>query len=262
MQFGTQQPPWRVIRAFPQENGTALVHLHNVSGGVLAGDDLHLDIEVGPRARAQVTSTGATRLYRHRHGSPDSQQIISISVAEGGLLEYLPDALIPFAGTRHRQSTRIMLAAGATIFGWEVIAPGRQAMGERFRFDRLRLTMRIESPRDPVLLEDFLLQPDVESLVSPARLGDYTHVATFYAIQVGRPVADLLELERQLREIAIRESCQGCTIWGTSALTSDGVLVKGLSTSARGIQATLVGFWTAARCFLIGDAPVPPRKLK
>jgi urease accessory protein len=262
MRLGAQQPPWRVIRSFPQENGAALVHLHNVSGGVIAGDDLHLDIEVGPHARAQVTSTGATRVYRHREGSSDSAQTTSISVAERGLLEYLPDALIPFAGSRHRQSTRIMLAEGATLFGWEVVAPGRQAMGERFRFHRLRLTTKIESPHGPMLLEDFLLEPDVASLVSPARLGEYTHTATFYAIQVDRPAADLLELERQLGEIAIRESRQGCTIWGTSALASDGVVVKGLSTSAHGIPAALAGFWTAARRFLIGDAPVPPRKLK
>jgi len=262
MRRGAQQPPWRVIRAFPQENGAVLVHLHNVSGGVLAGDDLLLDIEIGSHARAQVTSTGATRVYRHREGSLDSQQTTSISVAEGGLLEYLLDALIPFAGSRHRQSTRITLAEGATLFGWEMIAPGRQAMGESFRFQSLRLTTRIESPLGPVLLEDFLLEPGVESLVSPARLGDYTYTATFYAIQVGRSAVDLLELERQLGEIAIRESRQGCTIWGASALTSDGVMVKGLSTSAYRIPATLADFWTAARRFLVGDAPIPPRKIR
>jgi len=262
MRLGAQQPPWRVIRAFPQENGAALVHLHNVSGGVLAGDDLHLDIEVGPQGRAQVTSTGATRVYRRREGSPDSEQATSISVAEGGLLEYLPDTLIPFAGSRHRQSTRITLANGATLLGWEVVASGRQAMGERFQFDRLRLTTRIDSPQGPILLEDFLLEPRAASLISPARLGDYTYTATFYAIQVGRSALELLELERQLSEIAVRESRQGCTIWGTSALASDGVVVKGLSTSAHRIPAILDGFWTAARRFLIGDAPVPPRKLK
>jgi urease accessory protein len=262
LRLGAQQPPWRVIRAFPQENGSALVHLHNVSGGVLAGDDLQLDIAVGPHARAQVTSTGATRLYRHRDGMPDSAQSISIFVAGNGLLEFLPDALIPFAGSRHRQMTHITLADRAMLFGWEVVAPGRQAMGECFRFERLRLAMRIDSPRGPVLREDFLLEPAAASLASTARLGDYTHLATFYAVQIGRPATDLLELERQLAEIAIRESLPGCTIWGTSALASDGVVVKGLSTSANRIPAALAGFWIAARRFLTGDTPVPPRKLK
>jgi urease accessory protein len=262
MRVGRQQPPWRVIRAFPQENGAVLVHLHNVSGGVLAGDDLHLDIDVAPHGRAQVTTTGATRIYRHRDGAPDSRQTVSISVAECGVLEYLPDALIPFAGSRHRQDTCITLAQGATLFGWETVAPGRQAMGERFQFARLRLTMKIDSPSGPVLLEEFLLEPGSAPLVSPARLGGYTHTAAFYAVQVGRSAADLRELERQLAEVAMSETCQGCTIWGISALASDGVVAKGLSTSGHRIPAALARFWAAARRFLLGDMPVPPRKLK
>ena len=117
-----------MIRAFPQANGGSLVHLHNVSGGVLAGDRLSLEVQVGPRARAQITSTGATRLYRHRRDSADSEQRISISVAEEGLLEYLPDALIPFAGSRHHQQTEIHLADRATLFWWEVVAPDRKSV--------------------------------------------------------------------------------------------------------------------------------------
>src|SRR5689334_25372148 len=113
MRVNAQDPPWKVIRAFPLTNGGALVHLHNVSGGVLAGDRLSLRIAVGPGAIAQVTSTGATRLYRHRAGASDSEQHLSISVDEGGVLEYLPDALIPFSRSRHIQRTTATLADNA-----------------------------------------------------------------------------------------------------------------------------------------------------
>jgi len=262
MHVEAQDPPWRVVRAFPQHDGAALVHLHNVSGGVLAGDELHLDIAVGAHARAQVTTTGATRLYRHRTGMPDSEQNISMTVAEGGLLEYLPDAVIPFAGSRHRQTTRIHLSDGATLFAWELIAPGRQAMGERFLFESLQLHTRIDSPRGPLLIEDFLLQPRNLAIESAARLGSYTHTATFYAIQAGRSAADWREMERQLAEMAVRESRPGCTIWGASALACDGVIAKGLSTTAHHVPATLAGFWAAAKRFLMGEEAVPPRKLK
>ena len=261
MHVNAQEPPWRVIRAFPLDNGGVLVHLHNVSGGVLAGDDLVLDIQVGPRAQVQVTSTGATRIYRHRPGAPDSEQRILFSVSSGGVLEYLPDSLIPFAGSRHRQRTEIRLEHAATLFGWEIVAPGRQAMGERFLFDSLRLATKVESPLRPLLLEDFLLQPAANPLVSAARLGDYTHTATFYAVQPGS-VVDWRELDRQLDEIAIRESRPGCTIWGTSTLAYDGVIVKGLGTSARQMPAALAGFWAMAKRFLTGEEAVPPRKLK
>lgn len=33
-----QHPPLRVIRAFEHQKSGALVHMHNVSGGVLGGD--------------------------------------------------------------------------------------------------------------------------------------------------------------------------------------------------------------------------------
>ena len=98
MHVDAQQPPWRVVRTFSQTNGGSLVHLHNVSGGVLAGDYLTLQIDTGPGSTAQVTTTGATRLYRHRGGAADSEQRVDIRVGEGAVLEYLPDALIPFAG--------------------------------------------------------------------------------------------------------------------------------------------------------------------
>ena len=61
-----QEPPLRVVRAFALEDGAAMVHLHNVSGGLLGGDQLGLTVNVGAGACAQITTTGATRIYRPR----------------------------------------------------------------------------------------------------------------------------------------------------------------------------------------------------
>ncbi len=41
-----QEPPLRVVRAFPLDDGAALVHLHNVSGGLLGGDRIELDMRL------------------------------------------------------------------------------------------------------------------------------------------------------------------------------------------------------------------------
>ena len=51
LRVDTQEPPWKVVRAFKQAGGGALVHLHNLSGGVLAGDCLSLQVDVGADAR-------------------------------------------------------------------------------------------------------------------------------------------------------------------------------------------------------------------
>src|SRR6201999_3837590 len=102
-------------------------------------------------ATAQVTTTGATRLYRHRTGAADSEQHTCISVAENGLVEYLPDPLIPFAGSRHVQLTTVTLADHASFFWWEVLAPGRHAMGEHFAFESLRIETMMHSASRPLV---------------------------------------------------------------------------------------------------------------
>src|ERR1700734_4075434 len=76
-----QQPPWRVVRGFPTSSGETLAHVHNVSGGILDSDSLSWQVDVEPRAQAQITSTGATRVYRSR--SPDScaSQRVRVTIA-------------------------------------------------------------------------------------------------------------------------------------------------------------------------------------
>lgn len=118
-----QEPPLRVVRAFEHDDGAALVHLHNVSGGLLSGDDLSLVAEVGPEARVQVTTAGATRIYRPRAGEGVARQSSEITVGEGALLEYVPDPMIPFAGARFSQRITIRLAPQAGLFWWEILAP-------------------------------------------------------------------------------------------------------------------------------------------
>src|SRR5208282_5562950 len=69
-----QQAPLQVVRAFALEDGGALAHLHNVSGGLLGGDRLELRARVGAGASVQLTTTGATRIYRPRELAADAAQ--------------------------------------------------------------------------------------------------------------------------------------------------------------------------------------------
>ena len=89
-------------------------------------------------------------MYRHRPAMPDSQQQVAISIGERGLLEYLPDPVIPFAGSRHATRTCIRLAREAALVWWEVLAPGRQAAGERFAFERLQVETEVRAVGRPV----------------------------------------------------------------------------------------------------------------
>ncbi|HEX5430465.1 MAG TPA: urease accessory protein UreD [Bryobacteraceae bacterium] len=235
--------------------------MHNVSGGVLSGDRLALEIEVAAGAAAQVTTTGATRLYRHRAGAADSEQQTRFSVGDGALLEYLPDAVIPYSMSRHVQNTAISLGRGAALLSWEILAPGRLAAGERFAFERLQIETGICAGRRQVLRESFLLEPGRKDMAAPARMAGYSHCATFCAIQEGRPPAFWRTLEDSLSEIAAQRTSREEATWGASTLASDGVIVRGLSRSGRFLQDTLIAFWRTARMAITGEEATPPRKV-
>ena len=239
----------------------SLVHLNNVSGGVLAGDRLALDVEVQAGAVAQITTTGATRLYRNRSGAADSEQRASFSVGDAALLEYLPDPVIPYAGSRHVQRTEIRLGRGSTLFWWEVLAPGRLAAGERFAFERLRVQTEVYAGVLPVLREDYLLEPRQKDLSATARMFEYSHTASLCAVQEGRLPAFWRTLEDRLNEIARGRTRDGQAVWGASMLASDGVIVRGMSKSACFIQETLIEFWRTARLAVTGMDALPPRKI-
>ncbi len=256
-----QDPPWKVVRAFALARQGPLVHLHNVSGGVVAGDRLALDVNLQAGASAQITTTGATRLYRHRAGAAGSEQHSRFSVGDGALLEYLPDAVIPYAGSRHTQKTEIHLGAGSTLFWWEVLAPGRQAAGERFAFERLRVQAEIYAREKPVLLENYLIEPKQKDVSATARMFEYSHTASLCAIQEGRPPAFWRALEDRLNTIARERTRLGEAVWGASTLASSGVVVRGLSASGRSIHQSLVEFRRAARLAITGAEAALPRKL-
>jgi urease accessory protein len=256
-----QDAPWKVVRAFANPGGGRLVHLHNVSGGVLAGDRLALDVDLASGAAAQITTTGATRLYRHRAGAADSEQQSRFLVADGALLEYLPDPVIPFGGSRHIQRTEIRLGRGATLYWWDVLAPGRLASGERFAFERLRVESAIYAGSRTVLRENFLLEPGRKDLAALSRMSEYSYLASLYIVQEGRPAAFWRGLEDQLTEIAGRRTRHGREIWGASTLAGDGVVVRGLSRSGCFLNEALVEFWKSARLTVTGAEALPPRKI-
>ena len=261
LRHSLQFPPLRVVRPFDLPRGGVLVHLHNVSGGVLGGDRLDNEIRLEEGARVQVTTTGSTRIYRHRPELPTAQQVTRCYVGPAALLEVLPDSLIPYAGSRYRQLTSYQLAPGAGLLAWELVTPGREAHGERFAYDFLELQTTISAGTLPLAIERLQLQPALRPLDSPLRLGRYGSFATFYACKVGQPASTWPELEQLLGELAAEYSAVGECVWGVSTLPAHGIVVRGLGVTQRKLAAALPIFWSAARKFLIGEEGILPRKL-
>lgn len=256
-----QRQPLQVVRAFRGADGAALVHLHNVSGGIVDGDTLETTVEVEPGAAAQLTTTGATRVYRRRSAATPGVSRMSATVGAGALLEYLPDQLIPYAGAAYCQRTRVELAPDAGLFWWEIVAPGRVARGELFAYERLDLRFELVADGQLVALEHTLLEPGRRPVWSPLVLGGFRYLASFWVCRAGLPQARWLVLEAELAALAQARSVAGVTEWGVSALPAAGLLVRALSTGGRPLLPGLTEFWTAAKRALYDSPAVPPRKV-
>jgi urease accessory protein len=256
-----QEPPLRVVRAFPLDDGSALAHLHNVSGGLLGGDRLALCVRVGVGASVQLTTTGATRIYRQPANAPATTQSTEIDVAENALLEYLPDPLIPFAGAYFSQQTTIRLAQGAGLFCWEIVAPGREARGEVFAYKRVEMKSDLSAAGRRIGAERIRLEPRDRELGSLARLGPYRYWATFYVCRVGPEPGVWLAAEKELRKVARELSQPARAVWGISTLVAHGLVVRSLACHGRDVIAGLHTLWCAAKLLLFGREAVPPRKV-
>jgi urease accessory protein len=261
LQASSQEPPLKVVRAFGIEDGSALLHLHNVSGGLLGGDQLKMTLEIGESAPVQVTTTGATRVYRSRPDAPPATQQINVSVGQNACLEYLPDPIIPFAGSRFAQHTRIRLDSGAGLFWWEVLAPGREACGEVFAYDAVEMKTSILALDNPIAIERVRLEPKTYPVSSPVRLGKHRYWATFYICRVGLETSKWLALEHQLREVVHESSPTADMLWGLSTLPAHGIVCRCLAVCGRDVLACLNKLWRAAKLSLYGTEAISPRKV-
>jgi urease accessory protein len=260
MAVPAQQPPWRVIRAFQNSQSQAVVHLHNVSGGILSGDALHLLLDAGPCTRSQITSVGATRIYRLRPERETARIVTNIRVGDEAMLEYLPDVVIPFANSSCRQSTIVSLGSNAGFIGWETLSAGRIACGEAFEFRSFDSEYSISSATRPLALERYSLEPALRDHKSAARWGRFHYSASLYICHTGVQSSRWLDLESTLNNYAFSETTSASR-WGVSTLIASGIVVRGLALEAHQITAKLHTFWNLAKQELWGQPAIAPRKI-
>jgi urease accessory protein len=220
-----------------------------------------LRVEVEKGSRVQLTSTGATRIYRHREGRDDARNGVCISVGNNALLEYLPDQIIPYAGSRFHQETDVELATdGAGLFWWETLTPGRTASGECFSYETLSIRSRIVCDGRPLAIDQFVIEPSRRSPQQVGILGRFECCSTFYICKTGLAAHRWTELQMMLEDEAESISTPDLQ-WGASRLVEHGILVRGLGFQSAILLAGLVRFWNIAKLYLYEREAVPPRKV-
>ena len=135
--------PLRVLqRLYPEGPGICHHVVVHPPGGVVGGDELHLQATLAEGSHALITTPGATRFYRSE-GLPACQQV-RLQLAAGARLEWLPMETIAYTGCDASSTLRMTLDPGAQMIGWDLLALGLPAAKQPFVQGRFR--QHIELP--------------------------------------------------------------------------------------------------------------------
>ncbi len=241
--------PLRVQKPLYPE-GEAVCHaivLHPPSG-IVGGDELEIDVSVGPGAHALLTTPGAGKWYRS--AGAWARQHLGLAVETGGVLEWLPQETIVFDAARAAMCSSIDLADEARFIGMEVLCLGRRASGEAFANGALHLDTRVLRMGRPIWLERGRLEGGGELLNAAAGLAGFSVSGTLLA------VAPRIEpsLLAACREIPAREAGarHGLTV------LPDILVARYLGHSSEAARHWFVDLWRVLRPVLIGcEAQVP-----
>jgi urease accessory protein len=123
--------PLRVLKSLYPEGDTVC---HDVivhpPGGVVAGDRLRVNVDVGSGAHALVTTPGATRFYRS--DGAVAEQAVNLHLQPMSRLEWVPLEAVAYPGARVRNSVRVTLGEGAELIGWDMLCLGLPASNQPF----------------------------------------------------------------------------------------------------------------------------------
>lgn len=115
--------PLRVLRTlYPEGAGICHTVLVHPPGGIVGGDQLSVQLDVGAGAHALVTTPGATRFYR-TEGAP-ATQTVHVRLGAGARLEWLPQETIAYPGCLAHNALQADLAPDAALLAWEISALG------------------------------------------------------------------------------------------------------------------------------------------
>ncbi len=229
-------------------DGAAYTTLLNASGGVVAGDAFAHRICLGPGAHVVLTTQSATRIYRSTGETARSST--AIRVGPDAVLEWVPDPVIPYAGSRYDQRLAVDVAAGGLAIVADAWAAGRLARGERWAFAAFTNEVRIDLAGRPAVRERYALAP-----ADAATLEGWSYVAAWYAVG-GRSI-DWDAAAARLGDVV--ESFAPHAYGGATSL-SCGAAVRLVAASSPALVEAGARVWDLLRRAALGTAPPALRK--
>jgi urease accessory protein len=224
--------------------------LQSVSGGIYEQERLALSLVAGKNAQVHCTTQSATVVHSMPSGG-EASQLVTIHVANGAFVEYLPDPLILFPGARLRTALRVTVEEGATAMVSDAfLSHDPEDQGRPFC---LLCNETLVRRRDGHLLcaDRFNITGEEVVLASSG----YNAQGTVWLLTSQRHDELLLALRKTLTSILGLYA--GVSILPNRA----GVVSRFLAADAVALSKGLHAAWVATRYVLIGEEPQSRRKM-
>lgn len=210
---------------FPRSRTSALeAVIVNSAGGMAGGDRFDIELAAGTGAQLTITSAAAEKIYRSL--GPEARMRITLHVAAGGSIAWLPQETILFDRARIARSIEVNLARGARLLIAEAAIFGRLGMGETVEAGRLVDVWRVREEGRLIFAETFRLDGAIgEQLREPAVANGGSAIGTLLIAPGDAGLADSLR--------AVAADCRGdvgVSAWNGLALArfcaKDGAMLR------------------------------------
>ena len=166
--------------------------LINTGGGLVGGDQGHIEIDVAADARVTMTTQSAEKIYGSQ--GPATRLDVAIRVGAQSIFEWIPQETILFRDAHFVRNLRIDMTGSTRLTMMESVVLGRKASNEAAISGILRDVWRIYRDKRLVFAENMALGPDLA--------GQLAHAAT---AKGGMSMATLLyiapEAERRIEAV-------------------------------------------------------------
>ena len=232
--------PLQALTPLTLEDGTAYLMLLNPTGGVLGGDHLVTEIVLEKETHVCLTTPSATRIYRSAEKPAVIETVIHVS--EGATLEYLPDHVIPHAGSALRQSLRVEMERGSRAIILDSFAAGRVARGERWNFSQIDSRTEVIACGKPAFLNRTIINPAALKPERPGLMEQFGYMAclSLFADGFDGWPAAAAAMNAELQNVPQVKA-------GVSLLARGGCTIRYLANSAPDVTRTNKLLWDAGR---------------
>jgi urease accessory protein len=160
------------------------VYVVGGAAGPIGGDSLSLRISVGAGAFLRMRTAAASIALPGLDGL-ESVLRVSVTVAEGGRLEYLPEPVVVTAGARHATLVSATLCAGASLVLRDEVLLGRhgEAGGS------CRSVLRVSYAGRPLLRHSIEVSGTDQASMGPAVLACHRAVGTLLHVSEAQTAA-------------------------------------------------------------------------